>query len=989
MKNILQAIIDAIKALFNRQPTEVTPTPITPEPADPKPKEDTARATPTAGIESAAKPKTKVYSKIGFHTGPGGNPSGIGDWMRAYDSRGIPFMIKSVDSYGPVFEASELAKKSGVDHLLVFRLSTVGQSHRYDYDVPPYKDPKYRNDPVGGAVKHWEETKKRLPPEFDKKRTWIEPINEVDKDLCDWLGHFGVHIANLAHAEGYKVSLFAWSSGEPEREGWEQPGMLDYLRLCAKRPNQAAVALHEYSYVVDNIKDGYPYKIGRFQMLFDVCDNHGIARPTVHITEWGWTLNNVPEPQKALKDMNEIGELYAKFPEIKGAAIWYLGPSFGGIANRAQKLIKPAQNNIDNLAVQVDLSKKHKIDPILHEEPIRIINPPPINPIPGEGSGSENGNGNNGGSGTVEPTPDPVAPPPDPVIPTPDPVEPTPDPVGPPPVPNGIFKADVNFPDDTRVSTGERFTKVWRVQNTGNVVWTRDFRFVYVDGKPMTTKTRYALPQAKPGEVVEISVEFTVPNEEGVHFSDWRFQGPDGNFFGDIIYVRIVAEKRNNEGINNSAYVADLTIPDDTEIPAGQDVVKTWRVKNNGTRAWGQGYALKFVEGVAMTSQLSHSLPTVLPGETADISLKLTAPDELGTHYCDWRMQDEDGNLFGEILYMRINVVERVVSSRPEAPTDEDNEPTVSVHRLQTGMNINPDAPFSNPLENAELRGMDWVRFVFKVSARVNENERGDIEAAFKQYDKLVAGYAELGVKSMIVLNQETVWGRAPWAGGNDWVGYASELADVAGKIAAHYRPYKDGVAYEIWNEGDLDHNAASVYVPPAQFARVLDKVAEAIKRGSPKATRIFGGLATGPVTAVKYLNDTRTALGKELPVEAIGIHPYGRWGTKAPFDWGQRFGTLGEAIAEYKEGTNGIPLWITEIGVADDNEIGPQYYQGISEYIRDIYRTTSARYLKDVPVVVWFAWSDFMRNAGVVTRDGRKKSAVYSAFQDVRDGAL
>ncbi|MEM7332804.1 MAG: cellulase family glycosylhydrolase, partial [Chloroflexota bacterium] len=258
-----------------------------------------------------------------------------------------------------------------------------------------------------------------------------------------------------------------------------------------------------------------------------------------------------------------------------------------------------------------------------------------------------------------------------------------------------------------------------------------------------------------------------------------------------------------------------------------------------------------------------------------------------------------------------------------------------------------------------------------------------------RQYDRLIATYAKMGVKSMIILNQETVWGKAPWAGSNDWDGYAAEFAEMAGQIAAHYRSYKDRVAFEIWNEGDLDHNAASVYVPPAQFAKILSSSAKAIKRAAPKAIRIFGGLATGPQTAVKYLNDTRAALGNELPVEAIGIHPYGRWATKAPFDWGQRFGTLGQAINEYKAGTNGIPLWITEVGVADDNEIGPQYYQGISEYIRDMFKTTDARYKADVPVLVWFAWSDFMRNAGVVTKDGRRKSAVYAAFQDVRDGTL
>ena len=120
-------------------------------------------------------------NKIGFHLGPGGNPTGIGEYMRALDQAGIPFTIKSVDHYGPCFEASQLAQQSGVAHNIIFRLSSVGQNHSYDFDVPPYKDPTFINDPEGAADKHWQKTKEKLPPEFDKS-VWIEPINEVDKN---------------------------------------------------------------------------------------------------------------------------------------------------------------------------------------------------------------------------------------------------------------------------------------------------------------------------------------------------------------------------------------------------------------------------------------------------------------------------------------------------------------------------------------------------------------------------------------------------------------------------------------------------------------------------------------------------------------------------------------------------------------------------------------------------------------------------------------
>ncbi len=101
------------------------------------------------------------------------------------------------------------------------------------------------------------------------------------------------------------------------------------------------MALHEYSLTNDFISAGYPSLVGRFQDLFDVCDEYGIPRPTVLITEWGWEYNSVPEPAGAMEDIAWASWLYAAYPTIKGAAIWYLGPGFSDIDDKAQRLIAP------------------------------------------------------------------------------------------------------------------------------------------------------------------------------------------------------------------------------------------------------------------------------------------------------------------------------------------------------------------------------------------------------------------------------------------------------------------------------------------------------------------------------------------------------------------------------------------------------------------------------------------------------------------------
>jgi hypothetical protein len=276
-----------------------------------------------------------AYNKIGFHCGPAGNHNGIGDYMSQLDAAGIPFVIKSVDHYGHCYEA---AQYDSAEHVVVFRLSTRGQEDGFDYDVP-----RYDMSPKDAAHWHWQATVAKLPPEFDKRKVWLEVINEVDKNRSDWLGDFAVEIGRLALTAGYKLLLFGWSSGEPEVTDWQTPGMIQYLNLCAQHPDKLGVALHEYCYVLDDIWRGEGNLIGRFQQLFGVCDDLNLPYPTTVITEWGWEYQNVPRPTQALDDIDEVARMYARFPAIKGAAIWYLGGggSWGGIHNQTQKLIEP------------------------------------------------------------------------------------------------------------------------------------------------------------------------------------------------------------------------------------------------------------------------------------------------------------------------------------------------------------------------------------------------------------------------------------------------------------------------------------------------------------------------------------------------------------------------------------------------------------------------------------------------------------------------
>jgi hypothetical protein len=242
----------------------------------------------------------------------------------------VPFFLKSADDAGPLFDAQQIVRDSDVPHTLVFRRSGD------EYDTPDYDLP-----PKEAARQHWQLHKDAFPAELDPEIVWIETINEVDKERSEWLGYFAIETARLALDDGFRWAAFGWSSGEPETNDWTSHSMLEFLRMAGDYPDRIAVALHEYSFISEDIAHQYPFKVGRFQHLFEIVDSYGIPRPTVLVTEWGWEYGDVPSVDEALRDIDWAAAMYAPYPEIKGAAVWYLGGGYEDIAVKAQRLVLP------------------------------------------------------------------------------------------------------------------------------------------------------------------------------------------------------------------------------------------------------------------------------------------------------------------------------------------------------------------------------------------------------------------------------------------------------------------------------------------------------------------------------------------------------------------------------------------------------------------------------------------------------------------------
>lgn len=123
---------------------------------------------------------------------------------------------------------------------------------------------------------------------------------------------------------------------------------------------------------------------------------------------------------------------------------------------------------------------------------------------------------------------------------------------------------------------------------------------------------------------------------------------------------------------DDATFSGDITIPDYTVMAPGESFTKTWRLRNTGESSWTTSYQLVFDDGDQMggPDSLAFQEP-VLPGESVDISVDLTAPDDAGEYTGFWMLRNTAGDLFGvgEDADRPIFVIITVVDEDPGSST--------------------------------------------------------------------------------------------------------------------------------------------------------------------------------------------------------------------------------------------------------------------------------------------------------------------------------
>jgi uncharacterized protein YkwD len=93
---------------------------------------------------------------------------------------------------------------------------------------------------------------------------------------------------------------------------------------------------------------------------------------------------------------------------------------------------------------------------------------------------------------------------------------------------------------------------------------------------------------------------------------------------------------------NGAVLLEDVTIPDNSNIPAGEIFTKTWKFKNTGTCPWA-GYTIHYASGERMNSPTSVPVPETAAGGTVDLSIDLTAPTTEGAYTTHFSLQSATG----------------------------------------------------------------------------------------------------------------------------------------------------------------------------------------------------------------------------------------------------------------------------------------------------------------------------------------------------------
>ena len=309
------------------------------------------------------------------------------------------------------------------------------------------------------------------------------------------------------------------------------------------------------------------------------------------------------------------------------------------------------------------------------------------------------------------------------------------------------------------------------------------------------------------------------------------------------------AEDENEEDTATlqAAFVADVTVPDNTQFEKGEKFTKTWRVRNAGESNWPADTTLIFAQGEQMTDLGTIDVGEVAPGDEIDISVEMTTPDQDGVFKSQWALQAAGEQIAGGLVYTIIQAGEGETAEAP-APAPA---PAAIGSGFELGGHIRDGGfPYADTMHYA---GMNWA----KVQVRYPNDASGIIAAAHANGFKIQV--SALGGSGMVTEG-----------------GFNETIANWVAGIAA-----AGADAIEIWNEPNIPREWQSGHISPEAYTQLLCASYSAIKGANPNVavisaapapTGYFGGCGPEGCDDIPFLQRMYNA-GAANCLDYIGAH--------------------------------------------------------------------------------------------------------------------
>ncbi len=209
-------------------------------------------------------------------------------------------------------------------------------------------------------------------------------------------------------------------------------------------------------------------------------------------------------------------------------------------------------------------------------------------------------------------------------------------------------------------------------------------------------------------------------------------------------------------------------------------------------------------------------------------------------------------------------------------------------------------------------------------------------------YDDLLLALEAQGVRPLLLFDDAPPWardradlcldGNACPPARNRLGDFQRFVRDVVSRYTTVKPVHPFGV--EIWNEENIPTNWNTAGGPdPARYAELLHAGAAGARAGSPGIVVCLGGLAGSASDPRRNRIALETMLqamydrGLATDFDAIGVHAYPHPPAGQPV--AETTGAVEAVLARLRDvrdvnGDGATPIWVTETGIDDPNEVGP-----------------------------------------------------------------